>query len=351
MSSAKHSRQVYVNGRFVVHAVTGVQRYAREVVDRLGSCVRVLIPHVAGKGISGHVWEQVVLPHLVRDGLLWSPCGSGPVVVKRQVVTIHDVAPLVHPEWFNPWYAHWYRWMLTRLVNRVRAIITVSKFSKAELAERFRNAEHKIYVIPNGTTLTRSVPSQEAIRSVTARLGIDDKPYYLFVGSLEPRKNVVRLLEGWKLSKLAAHANLVLVGSTGDKRVFAQVRMQLETPGVVRVGYVSDDDLRILYTGALALIYPSLYEGFGLPVLEAMTVGTPVITSSGTAMAEVAGGAALLVDPYDTEHIADGLVRIWLDQDLRFELSRLGLERAKSFSWDDVALRTRELLVSLAESE
>jgi glycosyltransferase involved in cell wall biosynthesis len=192
-------------------------------------------------------------------------------------------------------------------------------------------------------------PEIDAVRRL---LGIRSPAYALCVGSLEPRKNLRRLLEAWTRvhACLPPEVELVVAGDTGSSLVFESVPLGVTPPRVHFTGYVSDRHLPCLYAGALALIYPSLYEGFGLPPLEAMACGTPVITSNTTSLPEVVGDAAVLVDPQDVESIAIGLRQVLSSSSVRSVLRERGLVRARAFTWERTAEQTLELLLSQSES-
>jgi glycosyltransferase involved in cell wall biosynthesis len=235
------------------------------------------------------------------------------------VVTVHDLAVLRHPETFNLWTRRYSRSFVPRVVQAARIVIAVSEFTKRELVELLGTPEEKIRVVPNG------------VASVFSPDG-DTEPgdYVLAVGTLEPRKNLQALAEAAQ----QVDVELRVVGARGWGRI------QLDGAGVRRVGEVSDETLAGLYRGARCLVYPSLYEGFGLPVVEAMASGTPVVTSAGGATEEVAGGAAVLVDPLDPAAIAAGIEEATARRE---ELVRLGLARARTFDWDACARRTVEV--------
>src|SRR5436190_21231443 len=190
--------RVQVNGRFMRQRVTGMQRYAREIVARLGNRVELVEPSRAGHGIRGHLWEQVGLPCRLRNSLLWSPCTTGPLGVCCQVVTIHDCAFQDRAECFTPRFAAWLQWLVPRLARRVRRILTVSQFSKQRIADICRVPLEKIHVVYNGVDPRFRPATGEEISIVRAKFGLPEK-YVLCVGSLEPRKNLPRLLEAWKL--------------------------------------------------------------------------------------------------------------------------------------------------------
>ena len=261
------------------------------------------------------------------------------------VVTVHDVAVLRFPELFRPWQRHYTRVVLPRVARRARAVIAVSTATKQDVVELLGVPEDRVTVIANGLTPgIRPVAANSArAREVRARYALPER-FILTVGSVEPRKNLRRLIEAVRLVAERSDARdiaLVHAGPTGwlahDIPYVARARVN----GRVRfLGHVSTDDLAVLYSLARGSAYPSLWEGFGLPVLEAMACGCPVLTSRVSALPEVAGGAALLVEPTSVEEITDGLARLWTDDALRARLAGCGIERAKEFSWERSAAET-----------
>ena len=331
--------------------VTGMQRYAREIVARLGNRVELVEPSRAGHGIRGHLWEQVGLPCRLRHSLLWSPCTTGPLGVSSQVVTIHDCAFRDRAECFTPRFAAWLQWLVPRLARRVRQILTVSQFSKDRVADICRVPPDKIHVVHNGVDPRFRPATAEEIAAARKRFGLPEN-YVLSVGSLEPRKNLPRLLEAWKqiaqqlISNRPPNPKLVLVGSTAA--VFASAKLEAPDESVVLTGYVPDEMLPALYSGAAAFVYPSLYEGFGLTVLEAMACGTPIICSSTTSLPEVAGDAAVLVDPNDVAAIGQAIQNLLTDEHLCNSLRSRGLARAQQFTWDRATAETWQVLENAA---
>jgi len=270
------------------------------------------------------VWYPAVLPRLsrrLRLDVLHCPTFRGPLssTPVPLVVTVHDLAVLRHPETFNLWTRRYSRYCVPRVVQAARRLIAVSEFTKNELVGLLGVPEGRIRVVPNGVAevFSSEGPAEEG-------------EYVLAVGTLEPRKNLERLAEAARRVGL----ELRVAGARGWGRV------ALEGDGVRLLGEVSDARLAELYRGALCLAYPSLYEGFGLPVLEAMACGTPVVTSAGGATEEVAGGAAVLVDPLDPASIARGIEEA---VSRRQELRRRGLERARTFTWERTAAATAEV--------
>jgi len=260
-------------------------------------------------------------------------------MVERQVVTIHDITPLDHPEWLNPKFAKWYQFLIPRLARRVQRIITVSDFTKNRICEVTSVKSDKVVVIYNGVDERfRPKAVEEIIRTKDA-LGISDFRYILTVATIEPRKNLQRLIKAWETicANLPEDVWLMIVGAKGKDLVFRNASFNTLPPRVRMLGHVPDELLPALYSGALAFAYVSIYEGFGLPPLEAMACGTPVLTSNVTSLPEVVGDAALTVDPYDIEAIADGIRHLVEDDHLRENLSQKGIARAKLFSWDKTA--------------
>ena len=253
---------IYVNGRALGHIVTGVERYATEIVKQLHDKIQIVKPRVASSGIKGHLWEQITLPATIsKDALLWSPANTGPLRVANQVLTLHDISVLEHPEWFNPSFSAWYRFLLPRLVKRVHMIITVSEFSKGRMVEVLGVSEEKVLVIPNGIDHELFYPRDFVeTQAVKAKYNIE-QDYVVSVGSLQPRKNLNRLFEAWqKVSARFPDIELVVVGVEG---AVYRGRGYVAIPSNVRfLGRIPDSDLVALYSGAMACIQPSLYEGF-----------------------------------------------------------------------------------------
>jgi glycosyltransferase involved in cell wall biosynthesis len=266
------------------------------------------------------------------------------------VVTIHDLAIVRFPQKFRRWHRTFSRYLLPRVVRSVDAIVTVSEATKSDLVELLGVAPDRVSVIPCGisrefATLPNDHPRLEDVRR---RYSLP-KGYVITVGAIEPRKNLPRLLRALKLlatSRMGcADLTLLHVGPAGwlvDD--VSQTLDELDLRDRVRfLGYVPNEDLAALYQLARVSVYPSLFEGFGLPVLEAMASGCPVVTSNCSSMPEVAGGAALLVDPTSEESIAEALARIWEDDALRRELIDKGRCRASSFTWESAARATLSL--------
>jgi len=270
-----------------------------------------------------------------KNELLWSPANAGPWSVSEQVLTIHDASVFDHPEWFRPAFAAWTRLSWKILAKRAKTIITVSEFSKQRLKHHLGLPDEKIHVVYNGVGEPFEPQSAKCVEELKEKLGIW-KPYFLFVGTLEPRKNLKTLLEAWSMAGLN---NYQLFVSGVEGKVFTS-----EDSRAKSVTCVEDDDLPALYSGASAFIFPSTYEGFGLPVLEAMACGAPVITSNTTALAEVFGDAAMLISPEKPEEIAHAMQVIIEDKSLARNLHEEGLRKASKLTWEKSVRETEAIL-------
>jgi glycosyltransferase involved in cell wall biosynthesis len=355
LNQAHESSRVCLNGRFLSQELTGVQRYAHELLERLGPELRVVRPGSALSPVKGHLWEQFVLPRLCRGALLWSPGNTGPLAHANQVVTIHDASTLEHPEWFSGKFARWYRFLLPRLARRVRKVITVSEFSRRELVRLCAVPESKVVAIPNGIS-PRFQPASEEEKIAFRKKHRLERPYCLYLGSLEPRKNVSTLLAAWK-SLARTDCELVLAGAASH--VFRE-RGFAELPPATRLfGRVDDEELPALLSAARCFVFPALYEGFGFPPLEAMACGTPVLCSNTTSLPEVCGpefdpsdpsSAVLYFDPENVSELAARLVQA-LEMDLETvrRISVQGRARAGQFTWDRCAAQTAAVLRELED--
>jgi glycosyltransferase involved in cell wall biosynthesis len=267
----------------------------------------------------------------------------------KSVLTIHDILFESHPEFFPKFHRWLMKFFVPYSAKRANRIICVSEFTKQEISRYYGVPDKKVIVTYEGaSSMFAPIRDKDLILSKMRQYGIGTK-YVLFVGRIEPRKNIVGILKAFGHLKKKGHKrlSLVIVGHQDkifrERTLFSEIKAHGLQSDVVFTGGVSEQDLCILYSGAEVLVYPAFAEGFGLPVLEAMACGTPVITSNVTSLPEVAGNAAILINPYSPAEIAGSLERVLSDEGLRNELSAKGLERAKKFSWEGTAEKTIEV--------
>jgi len=275
---------------------------------------------------------------------------------KGLVITVHDLAFKILPETAPHVNKYWLAYFDRALKNSAE-IVTVSEATRRDLIEIYDVAPEKVTAVLSGVDMDVIKPAApEDIEAARATYGIDG-PYFLFIGGLEPRKNLRMMLRAFGRMPDDVRPNLVLAGSPvpwvpgGKDMVESAVRALPPSARdqVILTGYVSETDKLALLTGAEALVYPSVYEGFGLPVLEAMACGTPVLTSDLSSLPEVVGGDAVLVDPYESGSIADGMERLMRDDALRARLHEAGPRRARMFSWEETARQTAKVLHRAAQ--
>lgn len=347
--------EIAVNTRVLAHPGTGIQRYLEGILKEAPAAFapRAISPHGKLNGIEAHLWEQLVLPARARGLVLWSPANTGPIAHKSQVITIHDLAPLDHPEWFTKRFALLYRTVLPSLVKNARHIITVSEFTRDRLYASL-SPRAPITVVPAGVAPQFRPSHPDAIAKARRDLGIPPGDYILSLGSIEPRKNLPALLRAWALldGRISPGINLVIAGAPGSRRVFNQpsTDQASKSPTIHYIGRVADEALPPLYSGALAFCFPSLYEGFGSPPLEAMACGTPVITSTAHVFQETLGDAAIRADCSKPEILANAIFRLTRDHGLRNSLSAAGPILATNFSYKKTAHQTIEILRAEAQS-
>ncbi|MCA1578845.1 MAG: glycosyltransferase family 4 protein [Acidobacteria bacterium] len=307
-------------------------------------------PHARVTAFSGRDWWAFGLPRYCKRASLdlfhgtnftvpfWGKCPS--------VVTIHDLSLLLFPETHEEHLVRRARRNLPLMARRAAAVITPSEAVKREVSENLKIAAERVVAIPEAARAyfrRVSAPDTVAIRQ---RFALDDE-FILFVGTIEPRKNLLNLLRAVNelYTTTSLRPQLVIAGSegwlTGDlKSYLASIQMRER---VVFTGYLADEDLRALYSACQVFVYPSLYEGFGLPLLEAMACGAPVVTSNAPSMVETAGTAARLISPTNFSELAEGIACLLQDSDERQHRSAAGMERAKKFSWEKTASATLEL--------
>ncbi|RDU97322.1 glycosyltransferase family 4 protein [Trinickia dinghuensis] len=358
-----------VNGKFTAQRLTGVQRVAYELMRAVRSTQRavdeieVAVPKngVASASpidrlrqvpwLKGDLWEQIALPLATRGELLLSLCNSGPVFKRRHVVMVHDMAVYDTPHTFSWTFRTWYRVKFAMLMRNAPILLTVSAFSKARICVLLGVDESRVRVVRPGADHFGRIVSEPAI---VERLGLAGVKYCVIVGSLDPRKNLARVLAAVERLGHLRDVKFVVVGGA-NSRVFAQSggadtegegASGTQRPNVqlVRAGYVSDGELKALYEHAACLAFPSLYEGFGLPPLEAMYCGCPAIVSRHAALAEACGDAAMYCDADSVEDIARKIETMLTDDTLRASYREMGLRHAHAHGWDRAASELMKIL-------
>jgi glycosyltransferase involved in cell wall biosynthesis len=341
-----------INGRFLAQPMTGVQRYAHEIVRALDILlaenpreleVELLTPPGTeatlplrnisarpigrfGGRLGGHLWEQVSLPSGVRGGLL-SLCNTGPVALSRQIVCIHDMNTRVYPQSYTTAFRLLYRTLIPALGRRAGAISTVSEYSAAELVRFGVCRADKLFVAPNGNEHVRrwtpaSTPSLSAF-------SVEDT--IVLLGSRAPHKNI-DLIAGMADRLALAGLRLAIVGGS-DARIFGAGRGDAAASNVTWLGRLSDDELAALLRNCLCLAFPSFVEGFGLPPLEAMALGCPVIVSDRASLPEICGDAALYASPDDSDAWFGRFMELATRPALRRRMIARGLAAVDRFSW------------------
>ncbi|MEI8005442.1 MAG: glycosyltransferase family 1 protein [Bacteroidota bacterium] len=356
-------KPIYINGRFLAQRMTGIPRFAFEMCKAMhdqGFSFIVLAPAnvlseyvidfklIRFGFIKGLFWEHLLLPlYLLFHGnpLLLNFGSYGPLFYKNRIITIHDLALLVNPSWFSRSYYWYYKLVTPVAVRRSLKIITVSNFSKSEIIRLLHVPAEKIEVIYNavalkqtaGTGIDPSSPEETLshINSLknTRFNGFIQKKYILSISSLDPRKNLARIVDAFLKSGLTEEYQLVFAGKTD-----AIFNMELSAEIVKRsLGYVTDEELVLLYKNASLFVYPSIYEGFGIPPLEAMALGCPVILSDIPVFHEVFGEACSYFDPNDTDDIINGMIKVLNDTEYRRQLTEAAFIRLRNFSWNKSA--------------
>lgn len=290
------------------------------------------------------LWQQTAALRRLHADWYLSTFFLPPVSPSKGAVLIHDLSFCAHPEYFRPLVASYMRFLTGLAVSRADRIVVLSRFTLGELGRFYPRATEKAWTVYPGVDSVfgpgQKTDDDEALR----RYGIAGD-YVLAMGNIHPRKNLGRLLEAYCTVKSDQYEALEMVWAGLERWESKELIGQARSAGVVLPGFIAEEDLPSLYRQAKMLIYPSLYEGFGLPPLEAMACGTPVVASNTTGLPEAVGEAALLVDPTSTEEIASAMVRLLGNPSLRESLTQAGMERVKNLTWERTA---QQLLDALA---
>ena len=339
---------------------TGIARYSAEMIKRIPNIHPDLdVISLRGSGVELRqsankivsvsrklYWENISLPHMLRnEGFDLYHCTKNfgmPILSGiPSVVTIHDIIPLILADTYAPSKLEqlYYQANLRIAIRRADLILTISKFSHDEIIRCFPYAKNKIEVIYLGCDgRVQNKPPSSVLQQVLAKHQIQ-RSYILVLGGTEPRKNVKNVLEMYMQYASELHVDVVVIGGMWRGKPIPVSNIK----GVHWLGSVEEEELRALYCGAEVFVFPSLYEGFGLPVLEAMGYGTPVVAASLTSVPEVVGSAGLLIDPADSQAMYEAVRQIINDKGLRDDLVARGYEQVQRFSWDETAKKTGQI--------
>lgn len=356
--------KIGINGRFLVAKRTGVQRAAYNLVRTLFELDRsneyilftgesqkgspdwdypnvriVSSPIKEGESFRNHLWEQLELPRLARKhkvDILHSPANMAPLMYKgASIVHIHDLCFVVNPQWYSYLFHRVYNFIIPRLAKKSTMVVTNSNNSRNDLLQFCEVDSEKVRLIYWAVDDTF-----HKISKTNFAEDIEEEDFILYVGSLEPRKNISSLIKAYERLRSdnpQITTKLVLIG--GESPLFADAQLKIKSfkEDIIFKGFVSDALLRTYYRKAKVVAYPSLYEGFGLPPLEAMASGAPVVTSNTSSIPEVVGDAALLVSPNDIGQISRTLAAVITNPDLQENLRKRGQEQFRKFNWYRVA--------------
>jgi glycosyltransferase involved in cell wall biosynthesis len=365
-SNGRSRSTFYINGRFLGQRITGIQRYAREILGELDAllaagaagsdrCWRLVAPrgiefpaltHIrcSHEGfLEGHAWEQLELPWITRDGFLVSFCSTGPWFKRDQTITVHDASVYRVPDAFSWKFRTWYRLVISQVVRRSPRTMVVSRFSAREAEMWFGARPGRLDVMCEGWQHMQRVDADD---SILRTHGLEPRSYVLAVSSPTPNKNFALISEA--VRRLADVPVRFIIAGAADGRVFAS-GPDAGGERVTRVGYVTDVQLRSLYENALCFVFPSKYEGFGIPVLEAMGLGCPVVASSIDALQEVCGDAARYFDPSDGAALARILRELSGSESELARMRERGRQRAAAFSWREGARRSLDAILACTQ--
>jgi len=352
-----------VNGKFLSQTITGVQRYAGEIVrawdegleegwiDRRHYRIRVIAPRTTIQPLTykhikvecghtdGRFWEQVELPWRARGTMLFSPYAAAPVLKRRHGVTMHDAASAGAPQQYSVAFRAYCAVVFRILGRSCKPIFTVSEFSRQELNRHFSIPVESMTVVHPGCDHLLNVARDPGILE---RSGLEKNKFVLGVSSQSVIKNFEGLSKAWTM--VARRGMKLAIAGRKHSRLFGSGNVAIDE-GVVQLGYVSDGELRSLYENAALFVYPSFYEGFGLPPVEAMSCGCPVLVARSSSLPEACGDGAAYCDPADVSDIAANISRLLDDLELAALLRKRGMARAAQLTARDAALQLWSQLV------
>ncbi|WP_175996974.1 glycosyltransferase family 4 protein [Burkholderia stabilis] len=349
MIAFKHPKKLMYNGRFTTQKTTGVQRVARELIAALvefqsDDPVTVLVPPQPAVAVSGTrtirvgfgkgaIWEQLVLPLFSRRSRIVNLGNSGSIFLGNQIIFMHDAAVFDTPAHFSRLFRVWYRIMFWILARTSACVLTNSRFSRDRLAHHCGVSTDKISVVPLGAD---HLDALEPDTSVLREHALTSDRFVLAVSSMNPTKNFGRLIAAFRQIGDPS-VDLVIVGMRNTAVFGKQDHVTAAEPNIKYVGYISDEKLKALYQHATCFLYPSIYEGFGIPPLEAMRYGCPTVVGRSAALPEVCADAALYCDPYSSDDIAEKLKNLLDSAELRADLRRRGPLHAEKYRWSKSA--------------
>lgn len=342
--------KIFVNSRFLTQKITGSQRFAIEISKQIKKLSPDRFVFIAPRNVihkelakeldvkiaginTGHIWEQIDLPlYLKNQGypLLLNLVNTAPIYYENKIITIMDVSWKHFPNTFSKNFYIWYKFLIPKILKSSKFIFTLSEFSKNDLKTQFNIEGSKIEIISC------------AVSDNFKYLNLQREKVILSVASLQPYKNIEGLVKSFILLKSNGKFSdfkLVLIGGY-NKKVFADTNifeLSKNRDDIIFTGYLSDEKLVEYYNKAFLFAFPSFFEGFGIPPLEAMSCGCPCVVSNVASLPEVCGDAAYYVNPYSIEDIAGGIEKVLSDENLREDLIKKGFENVKRFSWEESA--------------
>ncbi|EFM11927.1 glycosyl transferase group 1 [Paenibacillus curdlanolyticus YK9] len=352
---------IIINGRFLEQRITGVQRVAYEFVKSLDELIKedlsftkynfILycpkgssdkiqlnnIPVMETGLFNGHLWEQISLPLISFGKTIINLCGPAPILKKKQMVTIHDAAIYANSDNFSASFKLWYKTMFFFFKIRSLKIITVSNFSKSELVKYCSFDKEKVKAVHLGVDHF-SVPTNEVSEdTILSKFQIEKGQFVLAVSSMAPNKNFKSVVQAMEKLKMTDYKCVIVGGNFSKVFTSSSEDNYQKNQEINYLGYVTDEELGVLYKNAACFIYPSFYEGFGLPPIEAMSCGCPVIVSNAASLPEVCGAGVVYCNPHDYMDIAQKIEELLKDRELRTSLSASGVRHANTYRWKSFA--------------